>query len=218
MSSPLLDEIRQALLDYDGEKVRELAARAIDGGVDPLETIAVLTETISEIGDRFGAGELWLPELVGAAKAMGGGMELLQARIAAMGQDVETRGRVVLGTVFGDVHSIGMDMVATLLVAGGFTVRNLGVNVSADQFIAAIKEEDADILGMSALLTTTAPEQRRVISRLDDEGLRDRVQVLVGGGPVTPEFADEIGADGYAPNAMTAVDVAVSLLTHKEAI
>jgi len=211
-NGPLLDEIRRALFRFDSAAVAELAASSINEGIDPLITIQVLTEVITEVGARFGTGQLWLPELLSAAKAMSGAMPILQNEITRRGGEVSSQGRIVLGTVYGDIHSIGIDIVATLLAANGFEVHHLGVNVPADGFLEAVRAHDPDILGMSALLTTTAPEQRKVVRRLEEEGLRDRVRVMVGGGAITQRFADEIGADGYAPNAPAAVDLAASLI------
>ena len=214
MSDPILHQIRTAMLEYKEEEVHRLAAMSISAGIDPLETIAVLTAAISDIGNRFGAGELWLPELLRGAKAMNRAMPLLQDEIVSRGGEPESRGSVVIGTVYGDIHSIGLDIVATLLAANGFSVKNLGVNVPGDVFVEAVRSERPDILGLSALLTTTAPEQRRVINHLQEAGLRSDTRVMVGGGAITETFAVEIGADGYAPNAHLAVDLAMKLVGH----
>jgi methanogenic corrinoid protein MtbC1 len=178
----------------------------------PNHSILNLIEAITDIGDRFGTGELWLPELVLGAKTMNAAMPILQDEIRRRGMETRSLGKVVLGTVLGDVHSIGLDMVCTLLIASGFEVVNLGVNVSGDRFIEAVQTERPDILGMSALLTTTAPEQEKVIRYVKRAGLRDSVKIMVGGGAVTQEFADAIGADGYAPTAPLAVRLAKRLV------
>jgi corrinoid protein of di/trimethylamine methyltransferase len=212
VNAPLLGEIREALRRFDSAAVAELVASSVSQGIDPLATIQVLTEVITDVGARFGAGELWLPELLSAAKAMSGAMPILQGEITRRGGQVSSQGKIVLGTVYGDVHSIGIDIVATLLAANGFEVHHLGVNVPADTFLEAVRTHNPHILGMSALLTTTAPEQRKVVRRLKEEGLRDSVRVMVGGGAITQRFADEIGADGYAPNAPAAVELAASLI------
>jgi methanogenic corrinoid protein MtbC1 len=213
MSEAILDQIHRAMLDFDGVEVRRLTTASIHEGIDPFETIDVLTEAITDIGDRFGAGELWLPDLLRGAKAMSSAMPLLHDEITSRGGKPESRGSVVIGTVFGDVHSIGVDIVATLLVAKGFEVTSLGVDVSADAFIDAVRSKQPDILGLSALLTTTAPQQRRVIDHLRENDLRDGIKVIVGGGAITERFAAEIGADGYAPNAFLAVDLALQLVS-----
>ncbi|MEX1126229.1 MAG: corrinoid protein [Acidimicrobiia bacterium] len=212
MGDRILEEIRQALLNYEEEEVCRLATASIEEGIDPLETIEMLTSAITDIGERFGSGELWLPELLRGAKAMNSAMPLLHEEIKSRGGKPASRGTIVIGTVFGDIHSIGLDIVATLLSANGFEVKNLGVNVTAEEFIEAVRSEEPDLLGMSALLTTTAPEQKRVIDHLVAENLRAKIKVMVGGGPITETFAREIGADGYAPTASLAVDLAVRLL------
>jgi len=180
--------------------------------VDLLKAIDALTETIREIGDRFGKGELWLPDLVGAADAMQAAMPILEEELRKTGEEREALGNVVVGTVFGDIHNIGKAMVCTLLTAGGFNVYDLGVNVKFGEFVAAVKKHDADILAMSALLTTTAPEQRKVIETLKNDGIRDKVKIMVGGGAITQEFAESIGADGYDPTAPGAVELAKRLI------
>jgi methanogenic corrinoid protein MtbC1 len=209
---PIHDDLHNALLAFDEEEVGRLTVASIEAGVDPLETIDVLTEVITVIGDRFGTGELWLPDLMRGARSMNRAMPLLQEEIRSRGGTPKFRGSVVIGTVFGDVHSIGLDLVATLLAAGGFNVRRLGVNVPADTFIDAVRTDQPDILGLSALLTTTAPQQKRIIQHLEEESLREQVKVIVGGGAITQTFATEIGADGFAPNAHGAVDLAMNLV------
>ncbi len=212
MRHPIHDDLHNALLAFDEEEVGRLTVASIEAGVDPLETIDVLTEVITVIGDRFGTGELWLPDLMRGARSMNRAMPLLQEEIRSRGGTPKFRGSVVIGTVFGDVHSIGLDLVATLLAAGGFNVRRLGVNVPADTFIDAVRTDQPDILGLSALLTTTAPQQKRIIQHLEEESLREQVKVIVGGGAITQTFATEIGADGFAPNAHGAVDLAMNLV------
>ncbi len=212
MRHPIHDDLHNALLAFDEEEVGRLTVASIEAGVDPLETIDVLTEVITVIGDRFGTGELWLPDLMRGARSMNRAMPLLQEEIRSRGGTPKFHGSVVIGTVFGDVHSIGLDLVATLLAAGGFNVRRLGVNVPADTFIDAVRTDQPDILGLSALLTTTAPQQKRIIQHLEEEGLREQVKVIVGGGAITQTFATEIGADGFAPNAHGAVDLAMNLV------
>jgi methylmalonyl-CoA mutase cobalamin-binding domain/chain len=171
-----------------------------------------MTVAIRQIGDGFGKGELWLPDLVGAAAAMTAATPIIEEEINRVGATRESLGIVVIGTVYGDIHTIGKTMVATLLTANGFAVNDLGINVTAESFVQGVNEHKADILAMSALMTTTAPEQRKVIGALKKEGIRDTVKIMVGGGAITQEFADSIGADGYDPTAPGAVELARRLV------
>ncbi len=208
----ILENLRRSILEYDKVKAESWAGKAVEEGIDPVRIMDILTEAIREVGDGFGKGELWLPDLVGAASAMQAATPIIEEQFKKRGQTRESLGRVIIGTVRGDIHNIGKDMVATLLVAGGFEVINMGINISADQFVAAIKEHNPDLLAMSALLTTTAPEQGKVITDLKEEGLRDKIKIMVGGGSITQGFADKIGADGYAVAATDAVDLAKRLI------
>lgn len=212
MSAEVLENLKEAVMHYDKEGAANWAKKALAEGIDPLKAADALTEAASEIGAGFSRGELFLPDLVGATEAMQSAMPLIQEAIKQAGKVHQTLGTVVIGTVLGDIHSIGKDMVCTLLTAGGFTVQDLGVNVSAEAFLEAAKRYEADIIAMSALLTTTAPEQRKVIEALQEENLRDKVKVMVGGGAVTEEFAREIGADGYGATAPDAVELAQRLM------
>jgi methylmalonyl-CoA mutase cobalamin-binding domain/chain len=164
--------------------------------VDPLVALAALTDAIRSVGDGFACGDLWLPDLIAAAEAMTAGTALLEAEIARRGLQQLGLGVVVIGTVSGDIHDIGKNMVATLLRAAGFVVHDLGINITAPAFVEAVTKYDAQLLALSALLTTTAPEQQKVIELLKAAGLRERVRVIVGGGGITSAFADAIGADG----------------------
>lgn len=208
----IIDNLRKAIFEYNSDLARESAQEAIEKGIDPIEAMDVMTVAIREIGDAFGKGELWLPELVGAADAMEGATPILEEEMKRRGTHRESLGTVVAGTVFGDIHSIGKTMVTTLLTAAGFHVVDLGVNVKAEAFIEATKKHGADLLVMSALLTTTVTEQEKVIEALKREGIRERVKVMVGGAAVTDEFAEDIGADGYDPTAPGAVELARKLL------
>jgi 5-methyltetrahydrofolate--homocysteine methyltransferase len=166
------------------------------------------------VGQDFRDGILFVPEVLMAAKSMKAAMEILRPLLTDA-KGLEMQGTVVIGTVKGDIHDIGKNLVAMMLEGAGFRVVNLGINVDADQFLAAIREHGADILGMSALLTTTMPYMRVVIGRLAEEGLRDRVNVIVGGAPLTDAFAEDIGADFYCQDAAVAVDVAKKLMRIK---
>ena len=208
----VLENLRKAVFDYNNELASESAKKSVELGIDPLEALNVMTVAIREIGDAFGKGELWLPDLVGASDAMQSAVPILEKEIKRRGESRESLGIVVAGTVFGDIHSIGKTMVATLLTAAGFEVYDLGVNVHAKGFVEAIKKYNANIIAMSALMTTTCVEQQNVIKTLESEGLRDKVKIMIGGAAVTEEFAETIGADGYDPTAPGAVELAKKLM------
>jgi corrinoid protein of di/trimethylamine methyltransferase len=210
--SGTLEEIKQAVLQFDRKSVEECTLRAIEEGIDPLDVFDALKEVIGKVGEDFSKGTLFLPHLVGAADALEGGMPIVMEEIKKGGRKVESLGTVVIGTVYGDIHSIGKTMVATLLAAEGFTVRDIGINVPASDFVEAVEGDDVHIVAMSALLTTTAPEQNRVIDLLKKKGLREKVKIMVGGGAITKEFADSIGADGYSGTAPGAVKLARNML------
>lgn len=212
----LLTELKKAILTYDTRGAASFAVNAIEEGIDPLEAMNVAIEAIKDIGDRYGRGDAWLPDLVGGANALTAAISVLQENLNKSGKKRRTLGTVVIGTVCGDVHSIGKDMVAVLAKAEGFAVVDLGVDVKSDVFLRAIKEHTAEILAMSALLTTTAYEQRKVIEMLKDEGLREKTKVVVGGGAITDGFAKSIGADGYEPTAPMAVKLFRKLLGKDE--
>jgi corrinoid protein of di/trimethylamine methyltransferase len=212
MALEVIEGLKRAVIEYDAEGAAGWARKAVAEGVAPLKAMEALTEAIRQVGDRFGKGELWLPDLVGAADAMQAAMPVIEEELKKTGAKRESLGIVVVGTVFGDIHDIGKAMVCTLLTAGGFEVHDLGVNVRAEEFLEAIDKFKADVLAMSALLTMTASEQKKVIEALKAKGARGRVKVMVGGGALTQEFADEIGADGYDPIAPGAVTLARRLL------
>ena len=208
----VVENLREAILEYNNAKAKNWATKAVEEGIDPIKAADALTEAIKEVGDSFSKEELWLPELIGAASAMQAAMQILEEQIKKTGKTRESLGRVVIGTVLSDVHSIGKDMVAALLAANGFEVIDLGVDISAEQFVTAIKEYNPSLLALSSLMTMTAPEQGKVINTLKKEKLRDTVKIMVGGGAITREFAEEIGADGYGPAATNAVDLAKKLI------
>jgi corrinoid protein of di/trimethylamine methyltransferase len=208
MSEEILENLRKAVIEYDAGAAAEWAQKAMDEGVDPNVALEALTEAIRGIGDLFGRGELWLPDLIAASDAMSAATDILEAEINRRGTRQESLGVVVVGTVAGDIHDIGKNMVGTLLKANGFEVHDLGINISANEFVKAVVKYNAQILALSALLTTTAPQQRKVIELLKEEGIRDNVKVMVGGGGINEEFATSIGADGYEPTAPGAVNLA----------
>ena len=212
MSAEVLESLKQAILEYEADEAASLARQAIAEGVDPMSAMDALTEAIRQVGDGFGAGDLFLPDLVGAAEAMQRAVPVLEEAFKGEGKERQVLGVVVIGTVAGDIHTIGKSMVATLLTAEGFEVHDLGIDVPTDKFIEAVKEHQPNILAMSALLTTTAPEARKVIDTLAEAGLRDEVKIMVGGGAITEAFAKGMGADGYDPTAPGAVEVAKEML------
>lgn len=170
-----------------------------------------LIRGMSVVGQRMKSGEMFIPEVLMSANAMNKGMEILKPLIAGEESLKIYAGKVIMGTVEGDVHSIGKSIVSTILESSGFTVLDIGVDVPADKFIEAVKHEQPKILGLSALLTTTMPRMKDVIEALKEAGFREKVWVMVGGAPVTQGFADSIGADGYAPDAVSALDKAKEL-------
>jgi corrinoid protein of di/trimethylamine methyltransferase len=212
MSEELLSKLAQAVIDGEPEDAEELARQALGQGLDPLACINEgLTRGIDRVGELFASGEYFLPDLVIGGEAMKAALAVLEPALAE-GEEREVAGRVVLGTVEGDLHEIGKTLVGTMLTANGFLVTDIGVDNPAADFVAAVKETNATLVGASALLTTTIPEQQRVIEALAEAGLRARVKVMVGGAPVTQGWADKIGADGYAKDAIAAVAVAKRLV------
>lgn len=212
MDNNLLNQITDILVEGEPELVVELTRKAIDSGLEPIEIIdSGLIPGMDIVGEKFSSGEFFLPNLIVAAEGMKGAMELLEPLLREKQQASRSPGKVVIGTVQGDIHEIGKSLVATMLAANGFTVYDLGVDVPVEEFVAKIKETGADLLGLSALLTTTMEVQREVIEELQRAGLKDRVKVMVGGAPVTRSWAEEIGADGYSEDAIGAVNVALEL-------
>jgi corrinoid protein of di/trimethylamine methyltransferase len=212
LSSEFFENLKKAIINYDANKAASLAKRAVEEKIDPVKVLDAMTKAIRQVGDGFGRGELWLPDLVGAADAMSSAIPIIEEEIERTGAKRESLGTIVAGTVFGDIHSIGKTMVCTLLAAEGFKVHDLGINIKAEQFLEAIKKYNANILAMSALMTMTAQEQRKVIKYLENENLRDKIKIIVGGGAITEEFAKDIGADGYDPTAPGAVKLARELI------
>ena len=211
-SSDILQNLGQSVTDCDPDAAARWAEESVATGVDPLAALAALTDAIRAVGDGFACGDLWLPDLIAAADAMSAGTMVLEAEIARRGMQQQGLGVVVIGTVSGDIHDIGKNMVATLMRAAGFIVHDLGINITAAAFVEAVARYSAQVLALSALLTTTAAEQKKVIEMLAEAGLRDRVKVIVGGGGITAGFAESIGADGYDATAPGAVRLARRLL------
>lgn len=213
MSEELLKEMAQSIIDGDSDKSVELAQKSIEIQMHPLEAITRgFVVGVNYIGDQFGKGEAFLPELVMAGEAMKAAIATLEPELARLGSTREIMGRVVLATVEGDIHEIGKTLVGTMLSASGFEVHDIGVDASADKIIGKAIEVDADIIGMSALLTTTMVRQREVIEELEKEGLRNKFKVIVGGAPITREWYEKIQADGYSEDAIGAVKLAKQLV------
>ncbi len=212
MSEGIIQQLEQAVIEGLPEDAEMLANQALAQGLDPLDCINEgLTPGIQRVGELFASGEYFLPELIIGADAMKVALDVLEPAMVG-DQEREIVGRVVLGTVEGDIHEIGKTLVGTMLIANGFKVFDIGVDNNASDFIKAVEENNADIVGASALLTTTMLKQRELIGELEKAGLRDRLKIMVGGAPVTASYAQEIGADGYAEDAISAVDLAFRLV------
>jgi len=213
MSEKLFQAMAQSVIDGETEEAENLARQAVEQGVDPLEAINKgFVVGMNEVGEQFGCGEMFLPDLVLAGEAMKSALAVLEPELARRGTARQTLGKVVLGTVEGDIHDIGKTLVGTMLTASGFDVFDLGVDVPVQKFIEKVREVDANLVGLSALLTTTMVRQKDVVEALDDMGLHGKVKVMVGGAPVTNSWSTEIGADGYSEDAIGAVGVAKNLV------
>jgi 5-methyltetrahydrofolate--homocysteine methyltransferase len=209
---PDLEELRGALITADRDVAVGAARRLIDAGVDPRVVLeSGMAEAMFTLGEMWKRGEVFLPEVVASAEVFKQCNAIVEPALLASRQDAEVQRTVVLATVKGDLHDLGKNMVAAMLRTSGFEVHDLGKDVPADRIVETVREMQPVIVGLSALLTTTVPYQETVIAALAREGLRDQVKVMVGGAPVTPEWAEKIGADGYANNAPEAVDVARKL-------
>jgi corrinoid protein of di/trimethylamine methyltransferase len=209
MSQP--EPLFEAILNGDAKAAAALAKAALDGGADPLEMVTnQMIPAMDKVGRLFECEEYFVPELLLSGRAMKAALELLRPRLAASG--VQPEGRVVIGTVKGDLHDIGKNLVTSMLEGGGFEVHDLGADVAPERFVAAIREHNADIVALSALLTVTIPAMRTTIEAIGQAGVRDKVQIMVGGAPVTQSYADDIGADGYSENATAAVALARRLM------
>jgi len=206
-----LAKISQNLIDGKAPVVKQLVSDAIAEGVAPATLLNdALIVGMNEVGRRFKANEFYVPEVLLAARAMKGAMEILKPLLAA--SKVQPRGVVVLGTVKGDLHDIGKNLVGMMLEGSGFQVVDAGVDVAPDKFISLVKENKPDVVAMSALLTTTMTNMKTTLSSLQEAGVRKSVKVMVGGAPLTQRYADEIGADGYAPDAASAAELATALI------
>jgi len=207
----VLKEISEALILGKTKKVKDLIDQALKEGINPIEILdKALIPGMNVVGEKFKKGEYFIPEVLIAAKAMNEGMRFIKPLITQTGAAYASK--VCIGTVRGDIHDIGKNLVAIMLEGAGFQIIDLGVNVAPEKFVEVAKNEGVDIVAMSALLTTTMLAMREVIKALKEAGIREKVKVMIGGAPVTQRYADEIGADGYAPDAASAVEKAKELI------
>jgi corrinoid protein of di/trimethylamine methyltransferase len=216
MPEDTFSAMRQSIIDGAPETASGLAQQAVSSGTPPIDAINHgFVPGMHDVGEQFARGQMFLPDMMASAEAMRAAISILDPELRKLGTERPMAGVVVLGTTKGDIHEIGKILVGTLLTAHGFRVHDLGVDVSGEKFAAKAVEFNADIVGVSALLTTTMRNQKSVIEALESAGLRSKVKVMVGGAPVTRRWADEIGADGYAKDAMSAVALAQELMQQK---
>jgi corrinoid protein of di/trimethylamine methyltransferase len=212
----LFEQIVEATVAGDQERCVALAHQVLDTGTDPLQAIEQgYTKGMTIVGDKFSRMEYYLPELIRCADAMKAAMDVLKPHLAK-NQDTGVKGTIVLGTIQGDLHDLGKNIVKTMLQAAGFTVHDLGCDVQLRSFIEKAEEQDADLIAASAILTTTMAYMPDLVNLLSDMNLRDTVKVMVGGAPVTPDYAEQFGADGYGANAAEAVETAKRLVQSKK--
>ena len=205
------ETISDNVISGNVEEVKELTQEAIDEGAEPNEIIDNgLIGGMTVVGQRFKDGDMFVPQVMMAAKAMKAGVELVNPLLTE--GETSSKGTVILGTVSGDLHDIGKNLVGMMMESASLDVIDLGVDIDPEEFVEAVKEHEPDVLGMSALLTTTMLEMQNTIELLEEEGVRDSVSIIVGGAPVTPDFADEIDADGWSPDAASAKDLALDLI------
>ena len=209
--SEILEQLSTAILEGDSAKTPELVQQGLDQGMTPKDILDKgLVVGMNEVGDRFKRGDMFVPEVLMSAEAMHEGLHVLRPKLAESG--TELAGTIVLGTVKGDLHDIGKNLVGMMCEGAGFEVVDLGFNIPPEDFIDAIKKHKPDLVGMSALLTTTMRAMGHTIKAIEEAGLREQVKIMVGGAPVDQEFADRIGADGYGSNAVAGTDLAKRLV------
>jgi corrinoid protein of di/trimethylamine methyltransferase len=209
----LFQDMTQSIIDGEDEIAAALAQQSIDLGIDPLDAINKgFVLGVNHVGDEFSCGNAFLPELVMAGEAMKAAIAVLEPELNRRGTKRDILGKIVIATVEGDIHDIGKTLVGTMMAAAGFEVFDLGVDVPITEIVHKAREVDADLIGVSALVTTTMVKQRDVVEAVDDLGLADKVHVMVGGAPVTRDWMEEIGADGYSEDAIGAIAVAKDLL------
>ena len=208
-----LKDCARAVIEGDGDRSAELAQKALDDGLAPLEVIENgFVKGIREVGRLWEEGELFLPELVMGAEAMKGAMTILEPSLKGAGEAHSSAGHIVIGTIEGDIHDIGKTLVATMLLANGFEITDLGADVPVSKFIEEAMTKKAHCIAISALLTTTMNGQKKVIEELEEQSLKSKIKVIVGGAPCSEEWAKDIGADGYAGDAVAAVSLVKNLL------
>lgn len=206
-----LADLAESIIAGDVDKAKNITQSLVNEGKAPLEIINDgLIAGMNVVGARFKEGEMFVPEVLMSAKAMSAGMEIVKPLIAE--SDVPSIGKIVIGTVQGDLHDIGKNLVAMMMESAGFTVINLGTDIAPEKFVEAAKEHNADIVGLSALLTTTMPAMKETIEAFEEAGMRDKCKIIVGGAPVSQEFADQIGADGFAQDVASATALCKELL------
>jgi 5-methyltetrahydrofolate--homocysteine methyltransferase len=205
------EQLANGVIAGEIEKVGDLTRKAVDEGIEPMEIIDNgLMNGMSVVGERFKVGDMYIPEVIMSAKAMSAGMDIVKPLL--VGGKSASKGKVLLGTVKGDLHEIGKKLVQMMMESAGLEVVDIGIDISPEKFAEAVREKKPDVVGMSALLTTTMLAMKDTIETLKEAGLRDSVKILVGGAPVTLDFAEEIGADGWAPDAVTAKDKVLEFL------
>ena len=212
----ILENLATAIVDGDDDMALESARAALDAQLDPLDAVDQgLSKGMDIIGEQFQSGEVFLPELLMAASAFKAAMEILKPEIELQKKEIAKQGTIIIGTVKGDLHSIGKNIVGTVLETKGFDVVDIGIDNGALDIIQEAKKVQADVIALSCLMTTTMPAQKEVIETLEEMNLRDKYFVIVGGGPVTPEWANEIGADGYGESAIQAAELVKELMDNK---
>jgi corrinoid protein of di/trimethylamine methyltransferase len=212
--SEVIDSLRLAVVEFSVDHARSAAEEAVRIGIDPVEAVEDgLSKGVQEVGNRFAAGEAFLPELIMAGEAMKAGVEILRPAMLEKKLQRKSVGTVVIGTVRGDIHDIGKNILIIMLEAAGFNVIDLGADIAPEKFVDTAKESKAQFVAMSALLTTSTPEQKNSIEAMNRAGIRNRVKAIVGGAAVTPEWAHQIGADGYSDNATDAVELFKGLVS-----
>jgi len=213
----IMQGLHDAILSLDADKSREMASELIKTDIDIIEAIQTgMSPAMEEIGEKFQEGEMFLPELALSADVFQAAMDILQPKLDETKKKIKAKGRVLMGTVKGDIHSIGKDLVCTMLKTAGFEVIDIGKDVPTFTFVEEAQKNGVDIIGLSALMTITIPQQQEVVEALDSQGLRDKFRVIIGGGAVTQEWANKIGADGYGENAAQAVELVKRLCAAKE--
>ncbi|MBO1700643.1 cobalamin B12-binding domain-containing protein [Eubacterium callanderi] len=202
----ILEDIQNCVLDGELDEIKDLVQKAVDEGIDPAAIINDgLIGGMNIVAPLFKSGEMFVPEVMESADTMNEGMQVVKPLITDA--DMPTKGKVIIGTVNGDLHDIGKNLVVLMMESRGYTVVDMGVDVKEEQFVAGIKEHKPDIVGMSSLLTTTMMKIDDTIKMINESGLRDQVKIIIGGAPISQDFADDIGADGYSEDASTAVEL-----------